>query len=46
MGQVHTVELVNLPHESLNPGTYFDRLVTESRVLSGGKDLIFFSQRI
>lgn len=37
MGQVHTVEMANLPHESLKPETSSDRPVMKSRVLSGGK---------
>lgn len=32
MGQVYTVELANLPDESLKPRTYFDRLVTKSEL--------------
>lgn len=30
MGQVHIVDLVKLPHESLKPGSYFDRPVMKS----------------
>lgn len=39
MGQVHTVELADLPPGSLNPEAYFDRLVTESELSLEEKEL-------